>query len=165
MPISNVSGGLRTGVCTSTTRPSAPYEGQVIYETDTDKLLVWDASAWKPLPIVSASGASTVMTAKVGTDQGQMPFALATGAVNVTTSAAYQNTYYGVSGAITFPANRFTQIPRVIANVAGGGYGWASSYNASTTGFSYIWLVADTNATTRQCDWFAIQMISTSGSG
>jgi hypothetical protein len=34
------------GVCTSTTRPSSPYEGQVIYETDTDRVLVWNASAW-----------------------------------------------------------------------------------------------------------------------
>lgn len=34
------------GVCTSTTRPATPYEGQVIYETDTNRVLVWDASAW-----------------------------------------------------------------------------------------------------------------------
>lgn len=46
MGISNVSSGLRSGVCTSTTRPTAPYEGQVIYETDTDRVLVWNASAW-----------------------------------------------------------------------------------------------------------------------
>jgi hypothetical protein len=46
MGISNVSNGLRSGVCTSTTRPTAPYEGQVIYETDTDRVLVWNASAW-----------------------------------------------------------------------------------------------------------------------
>jgi hypothetical protein len=46
MGISNVSNGLRSGVCTSSTRPTAPYEGQVIYETDTDRVLVWNASAW-----------------------------------------------------------------------------------------------------------------------
>lgn len=34
------------GVCTSTTRPATPFEGQVIYETDTNRVLVWDASAW-----------------------------------------------------------------------------------------------------------------------
>lgn len=39
-------GGTRPGVCTSTTRPSAPYEGMMIYETDTDKVLVWNGSAW-----------------------------------------------------------------------------------------------------------------------
>lgn len=46
MAISNLSSGFRPGVCTSTTRPTAPYEGQLIYETDTDKVLVWDGSAW-----------------------------------------------------------------------------------------------------------------------
>lgn len=46
MAISNVASGLRPGVCTSTTRPSAPYTGQIIYETDTGYLRVWDGSAW-----------------------------------------------------------------------------------------------------------------------
>jgi hypothetical protein len=44
--ISNIGSGTQAGVCTSTTRPQAPYEGQVIYETDTNRVLVWDASAW-----------------------------------------------------------------------------------------------------------------------
>ena len=48
MAISNNSTGLRPGVCTSTTRPTAPYEGQMIYETDTDKVLVWNGTAWYP---------------------------------------------------------------------------------------------------------------------
>ena len=46
MGISNVSNGLRSGVCTSTTRPTAPYEGQMIFETDTHRVLVWDNAAW-----------------------------------------------------------------------------------------------------------------------
>jgi hypothetical protein len=37
---------LKPGVCTSTTRPTAPYEGQFIYETDTDALLVYNGSSW-----------------------------------------------------------------------------------------------------------------------
>lgn len=36
----------KPGVCTSTTRPATPYEGQMIYETDTDKVLVYNGSAW-----------------------------------------------------------------------------------------------------------------------
>ena len=48
MAISNTDRGLRPGVCTSSTRPSAPYEGQMIYETDTDRVLVWNGSAWYP---------------------------------------------------------------------------------------------------------------------
>lgn len=47
MGISNVSSGLRPGVCTSTTRPSAPFEGQMIYETDTDMLAIWNGTAWR----------------------------------------------------------------------------------------------------------------------
>lgn len=46
MAISNVSSGLRPGVCTSTTRPTAPFEGQMIYESDTNRVLVWDNAAW-----------------------------------------------------------------------------------------------------------------------
>jgi hypothetical protein len=33
-------------VCTSSTRPASPYDGQVIYETDTDATKVWNGSAW-----------------------------------------------------------------------------------------------------------------------
>lgn len=35
-----------TIICTSSTRPSAPFEGQTIYETDTDLSLTWSGSAW-----------------------------------------------------------------------------------------------------------------------
>lgn len=33
-------------VCASTTRPSSPFEGQEIYETDSQKTLVYSGSAW-----------------------------------------------------------------------------------------------------------------------
>lgn len=46
MGISNIASNLRPGICTSTTRPTTPYEGQVIYETDTNRVLVWDNAAW-----------------------------------------------------------------------------------------------------------------------
>lgn len=56
MTTSNLSNGLRSGVCTSSTRPTAPYEGQVIYETDTDRLLVWNNSAWIQVSSVTTKG-------------------------------------------------------------------------------------------------------------
>ena len=39
---------IQPGVCTSTTRPASPYTGQCIYETDTNKMLVWNGTAWYP---------------------------------------------------------------------------------------------------------------------
>ena len=66
MGISNFStSGLKPGVCTSTTRPTAPYEGMMIYETDTDKVLVWNGSAWlyTTTPQTLEPGAWTTYTA------------------------------------------------------------------------------------------------------
>ena len=39
---------IKPGICTSSTRPASPYEGQAIYETDTDKVLVYNGTAWYP---------------------------------------------------------------------------------------------------------------------
>lgn len=46
MSISNNTSGYRPGICTSTTRPTAPYIGQHIYETDSGKTFLWDGSHW-----------------------------------------------------------------------------------------------------------------------
>lgn len=49
MPLSSVLGAssvIKPGVCTSTTRPSVPYTGQLIYETDTRRVVAWNGSAW-----------------------------------------------------------------------------------------------------------------------
>lgn len=41
------TGGRTMTIATSTTRPSTPFEGQIIYETDTDLIQVWNGSAWR----------------------------------------------------------------------------------------------------------------------
>jgi hypothetical protein len=46
MSIQAARGVRQAGVCTSTTRPTAPYLGQFIYETDTNLLKVWLGTAW-----------------------------------------------------------------------------------------------------------------------
>lgn len=56
MTISNQSAGLRAGVCTSSTRPVTPYEGQMVYETDTDLLLIWNGTTWKALMQATTAG-------------------------------------------------------------------------------------------------------------
>jgi hypothetical protein len=62
MPLSSVVGAqsiVKPGVCTSSTRPASPYDGQVIYETDTNKTLVFNGSVWD---ILSDMGAWTTYT-------------------------------------------------------------------------------------------------------
>lgn len=65
MGISNVSSNLRPGICTSTTRPTTPYEGQVIYETDTNRTLVWDNAAWISLAQSGGSGLVQIVPTSV----------------------------------------------------------------------------------------------------
>ena len=42
-------GSAALGVCTSSTRPTSPFEGQMIYETDTDMVAIWNGSSWRYL--------------------------------------------------------------------------------------------------------------------
>ena len=62
MGISNVSNGLRSGVCTSSTRPTAPYEGQMIYETDTDMVALWNGSAWRYIAATTPTNGTVLQT-------------------------------------------------------------------------------------------------------
>jgi hypothetical protein len=41
------SSAIKAGVCTSSTRPASPFEGQMIYETDTDMVTIWNGTAWR----------------------------------------------------------------------------------------------------------------------
>jgi len=47
MSISSSATGLRPGVVTSTTRPTTPYLGQLIFQTDTGTMHNWDGAAWQ----------------------------------------------------------------------------------------------------------------------
>jgi len=64
------SSQIKPGVCTSTTRPASPYTGQVIFETDTNRMLVWNTNAWvmpnSPAQDPPAMGLVTTATCSVG---------------------------------------------------------------------------------------------------
>lgn len=67
MSISSKATGLRPGVCTSTTRPTSPYTGQLIFETDTFAMNFWNGSAWQgaisaPAGTVNSYAGSTAPT-------------------------------------------------------------------------------------------------------
>ena len=95
MPLSSVVGAqsiIKPGVCTSSTRPAVPFEGQMIYETDTDKVLVYNGTAWyanwnMPWGFV---GRSTIGTS-VGTTTTQTDMGLSI------TFTAIANRYYKYS--------------------------------------------------------------------
>lgn len=66
MPLSSVIGAdtiIKPGVCTSTTRPASPYEGQFIYETDTKLTRIWNGSAWKTLSYANYTSGSVIQVA------------------------------------------------------------------------------------------------------
>lgn len=50
------------GVCTSTTRPASPFEGQVIYETDTDMVAVYNGSAWRYIAATTPTNGAVLQT-------------------------------------------------------------------------------------------------------
>lgn len=62
-------GSLKPGVCTSTSRPGSPFDGQVIYETDTDLVKAWNGSSWVtvgpttvPADAITAIGQALITT-------------------------------------------------------------------------------------------------------
>jgi hypothetical protein len=71
MPFSSVLGAssaIKPGVVTSSTRPSVPYVGQMIFETDTNKLGIWNGSEWRFFVDVDTPPAlELVKTQTVGT--------------------------------------------------------------------------------------------------
>ena len=101
MGIDNVYGlgSLRPGVCTSTSRPASPFDGQVIYETDTNRVLVWDNSAWVMIADTdSPPGLQLIKTQTIGT-------AVSSVTVSDAFSADYDDYLITMSGGVASTAN------------------------------------------------------------
>jgi hypothetical protein len=77
--------GLQPAVCTSTTRPASPYEGQMIYETDTDLTYLYSGSAWTQISGSTAKGNSGLVYITEQT--------VGTGVSSVTLSNVFSATY------------------------------------------------------------------------
>jgi len=93
MAISNNSTGLRPGVCTSSTRPTAPYEGQMIYETNTDLSYVYGGSAWQQIAGGTAVGNSGLVYITSLTVSGA-----STASINNCFSSTYENYQITITG-------------------------------------------------------------------
>ena len=137
MAISNNSTGLRPGVCTSSTRPTAPYEGQMIYTTDLDTLEIWTGSAWQ---VTFTAGASPVpFRYQVGSTSGSGTF------------------------SVTFASGRFTAAPMVVSQSKSIGSNVAYDFTnvPTTSGFTIERNVSGTWTS----QWIAIQATSGAGAG
>jgi len=104
MTISATTRGLRPGVCTSSTRPASPFDGMVIYETDTNNSLVWDGSSWVKLATQTTGRVGFVCTVPTSVDvagagssgsvdsEGKVTYSTATSvSVNGCFSSSYTN--------------------------------------------------------------------------
>lgn len=120
------------GVCTSTTRPASPFEGQVIYETDTDKVLVYNGSAWYPnwnLPWGAVSRTSYT------SDQGSI-----TTEVDVTGSSqtftAVANRLYKISFQASYFSTVAGNMPLVRFKDGSTQIGYFQLFTAQTSAYS-----------------------------
>ncbi len=111
MPISSFlapSAIAKPGVCTSSTRPASPYEGQVIYETDTDRTLVWNGSGWVFLSTSAAGDVGLVKIVPTGATNGTVGSdgavtignAVSSVTVNGAFTSLYDNYRIVVSGGV-----------------------------------------------------------------
>ena len=105
MPISTTIGTsaiTRTGVCTSTTRPTSPFVGQVVYESDTYRMMAYTGSGWAAVNI----GAYTSNTRPSNPYQGQTIYETDTNRAPVWTGTVWRGLAYDPGQHIGFAFNR-----------------------------------------------------------
>lgn len=135
MPLSSVIGSssiMQPGVCTSTTRPASPYDGQVIYETDTDKTLVYNGTGWVYLSTSRANpvGLDLIKTQTIGSAVS-----------SVTVSDVFSSTYDNYKIMVTAGASSASMDMWMTLGSTTTGYYYGLNYNifnstASATGAS-----------------------------
>ena len=89
-------------VCTSGTRPSSPTEGMTIYETDTDKLLIYTTATtlWQPPWNMAWGAVATVESSAV--EQGSITSVADVTGVTVTFTAVANRRYRIMADGIWF---------------------------------------------------------------
>lgn len=126
MPLSSVLGAasvIRAGVVTSGTRPSVPYAGQLIYETDTNRLAAYNGSAW-----ATVNGLETVIAETTFTSASSV-------SVNNCFTSSYTN--YLLIVNCTASSNQTALRMRVGGTDSTTGYYWANfNYDSNNTGTS-----------------------------
>lgn len=137
---------IKPGVIDSAAaRPASPYEGQVIFQKDTDQLLVWNGTAWviPNSPAQNPSGLELVTTATCssgGTASGGV-ITIGSAVSSVTVTNAFSATYdsYRIiinGGASSAQVGMYMQIGGNASSYYGfytyGTYGAGTVYGANT---------------------------------
>jgi hypothetical protein len=147
MSIRSSQGNIRNGVCTSATRPSSPYVGQMIFETDTNMLKIWLGSVWsngQPLGnapssievLVVAGGASGARSEINGAGGGGAGGYLE-GTFSVTSGSTYTITVGAGGASRTSAADGASGSNSVFATataLGGGGGGINAAINGGSGG-------------------------------
>jgi hypothetical protein len=155
MTISATTQGLRPGVTTSSNRPATPFEGQMIYETDTDLMLVYNGSAWVCITPKSSLDETTRTTSSTSyaTLTGAPSVTLQTGTKALITVAGMMSQAgvagYAFLGCVTSGASTIASSSTKAAAIY---WGSGDLGNDKTTSFTYLetGLTAGSNVFTMQ---------------
>jgi len=118
---------IKPGVIdSSAARPASPYEGQVIFQKDTDQLLVWNGTAWviPNSPAQNPTGLELIKSQTIGSGVSSVT-------VSDAFSATYDNYKIVISGGAT---SAQTSISLVLGSSTGTYYGIFLYGNYSTGG-------------------------------
>jgi len=143
MTISATTQGLRPGVTTSSNRPATPFEGQMIYETDTDLTYIYGGSAWQQVSGGTAVGNSGLV---------YITQATVTGSSSLSFNNCFSSTYlnYRVVGNITASAstNKFYYAYRLSGSDARTAqYNWVTNAIYMSGGSAGTSTIGGQNAT------------------
>jgi hypothetical protein len=125
----DIDAAVGAAIVTSSTRPSVPWVGQIIFETDTDKTLVWGGTAWEEI--------SSLPTNVVTPSAGQKLVFDGTNWVNLTGYVFVSTVYFTSSGTFTkadYPWLRAIRVKVQGGGGGGGGVAAASGSNSSVSG-------------------------------
>ena len=172
MAISNNNTGIRTGVCTSSTRPTAPYEGQMIYETDTDTVVVWNGTAWRYIAATTATSGSILQVKTFTYGSGQYTQATA-GTTFVDTQLSVSITPVSTSSKVLVLVQHYAyiadagaslqlQLMRGATVVANTGY--LSNGNSANNDGGFTMMYVDSPSTT-SATTYKTQFCRASGTG
>lgn len=131
-----------TTICTSSTRPTSPFEGQKIYETDTDRELTYDSSAWVQTVELGAWTSYTPALINCTLGSGQLNCVYNKIGRQVTCRIMFQ---YGSTTSITGPLN--IELPFTGASWGAGYHTFSSTATLSSGTTRYLCIPWSSNLT------------------